>query len=52
MAYGVNFSQLLVSLGAPAGNSNPESVSTNPGTTVGTLTGVCNSGSASSWPTW
>lgn len=46
MAYGVNFSQLLVSLGAPGGNTvhTAERMSTNPGRTVGHL--------KANWPRW
>jgi hypothetical protein len=46
MAYGVNFSQLLVSLGAPGGNTvhDPARMSTNPGRKVGSL--------PRNWPRW
>lgn len=53
MAYGVNFSQLLASLGAPAGNSVPGFVSTNPGTIVGNITGgACGSKGLPPLPSW
>ena len=53
MAYGVNFSQLLASLGAPAGNSVAGYVSTNPGTTVGSITaGPCSTKGLAALPNW